>query len=138
MIDIQILSVPLNISQCIETAKSSGSGGIVSFVGTVRDSTNGRSVVRLEYETYENMAKSELHKIAREVVERWPVENVVIHHRSGILTVGEVSVVIVTCAPHRKAAFESCEYIINTLKQTVPIWKKEVYDDGEVWVSAHA
>jgi molybdopterin synthase catalytic subunit len=103
----------------------------------VRNATKGKQVVRLEFEAYEKMAVSELNKIAEEVVKRWPVHKIVIHHRTGILEVGEVPVIIAVSAAHRAAAFDACRYTIDTLKQTVPIWKKEVFEDGEVWVAAH-
>lgn len=112
-------------------------GGIDVFIGTVRDATKGRKVIRLEFEAYEQMAVSEMYKIADAAMAQWPLHNVVIQHRTGILLVGEVPVVIAVAAAHRDAAFAACRYIIDTLKQTVPIWKKEIFDDGEVWVSAH-
>jgi molybdopterin synthase catalytic subunit len=137
MIDIKILTEPLKIQQCIDDVMSSQSGGIDVFIGTVRDATKGKRVVRLEFEAYEKMAIGEMQKIADEVVKRWPVHKIVIHHRTGVLQVGEVPVVIAVSAAHRAAAFDACRYTIDTLKQTVPIWKKEVFEDGEVWVAAH-
>ncbi len=112
-------------------------GGIVSFVGTVRNQTNGKKVIRLEFEAYEKMALSEMRKIAEEAIKNFDVFKIVIHHRTGVLQVGEIPVVIVVSAPHRKAAFEACQFAIDTLKETVPIWKKEIFENGEVWVSAH-
>jgi molybdopterin synthase catalytic subunit len=112
-------------------------GGIDVFIGAVRNSTKGKAVQRLEFEAYETMAVKELHKIADTVLAQWPVEKVLIHHRTGVLQVGEVPVVIAVAAAHRAAAFEACRYAIDTLKETVPIWKKEVFEDGEVWVAAH-
>ncbi|CAN5713922.1 hypothetical protein BH10BAC2_BH10BAC2_17110 [soil metagenome] len=112
-------------------------GGIDVFIGTVRNATKGKTVVQLEFEAYEVMALKEMQKIADEVFEKWPVQKIVIHHRTGVLNIGEVPVVIVVAAAHRAAAFDACRYTIDTLKQTVPIWKKEVFDDGEVWVAAH-
>jgi molybdopterin synthase catalytic subunit len=137
MIDIKILTEPLNIQQCIDDVMSPESGGIDVFIGTVRNATKGKRVERLEFEAYEKMAVSEMQKIADEVVKRWPVHKIVIHHRTGVLEVGEVPVVIAVSAAHRVAAFDACRYTIDTLKQTVPIWKKEVFEDGEVWVAAH-
>ena len=112
------------------------SGGIDVFIGTVRNATKGKAVVRLEFEAYEKMAISEMGKIANQAFEKWPVQKVSIHHRTGVLQVGEVPVIIAVAAAHRDAAFEACRYIIDTLKKTVPIWKKEIFEDGEVWVSA--
>lgn len=113
------------------------SGGIDIFIGTVRNATNGKAVVRLEFEAYNKMAIKEMEKIIERAFCNWPVQKVLIHHRTGILAVGEVPVIIAVSAAHRAAAFEACRYIIDTLKQTVPIWKKEIFEDGEVWVSAH-
>jgi len=113
------------------------SGGIDVFIGTVRNATKGKKVIRLEFEAYEPMAIAEMEKIARQAYEKWPVQKVLIHHRTGVLDVGEVPVVIAVSAAHRAAAFDACRYIIDTLKQTVPIWKKEIFEDGEIWVAAH-
>ena len=112
-------------------------GGINVFVGTVRNTTKGKRVIRLEFEAYETMALSEMHKIAKHALKEWKVQKILIHHRTGVLYPGDVPVVIVVAAAHRDAAFTACRYIIDTLKQTVPIWKKEVFEDGEVWVAAH-
>ena len=112
-------------------------GGIDVFIGTVRNKTAGKNVVRLEFEAYEKMAISEMQKIANEACAKWPVLKMLIHHRVGILQVGEIPVIIAVSSAHRAAAFEACQWAIDTLKQTVPIWKKEVFDDGEQWVAAH-
>ncbi len=116
---------------------SQQSGGIDVFIGTVRDSTKGKAVVRLEFEAYEPMALKEMEKIAAQAFEKWPVQKLLIHHRTGVLQVGEIPVIIAVSCAHRDAAFEACRYVIDTLKQTVPIWKKEIFEDGEVWVAAH-
>jgi molybdopterin synthase catalytic subunit len=137
MIDIHISSEALDIPACIDRVQSPACGGIDVFIGTVRGSTKEKKVIRLEYETYESMALIEMNKIAEAALNRWPIENILIHHRVGILNVNEAAVIIAVAAPHREAAFEACRYIIDTLKQTVPIWKKEVFEDGEMWVAAH-
>lgn len=134
---IQIISTPLNIQSAIDWIVSPESGGINVFIGTVRNATKGKAVIRLEFETYEQMALSEIEKIVKAAFDKWPVQQALVHHRTGVLEVGEVPVVIAVSAAHRDAAFEACRYIIDTLKQTVPIWKKEVFEDGEVWVAAH-
>lgn len=113
------------------------SGGIDVFIGTVRDSTKGKRVIRLEFEAYEPMALKEMGAIAAQALEKWPVQKLLIHHRTGLLEVGEVPVIIAVSCAHRNAAFEACRFVIDTLKQTVPIWKKEIFEDGEVWVAAH-
>jgi molybdopterin synthase catalytic subunit len=137
MIDIKISGEPLNIKACIDWVMSPDCGGIDVFIGTVRASTKGKCVVKLEFEAYEAMALKEMEKIAEDVLQKWAVHKIVIHHRTGVLEVGEVPVVIVVSAAHRDAAFDACRYTIDTLKQTVPIWKKEIFEDGEVWVAAH-
>jgi len=134
---ITISNKPLNIESCIDWVMSPQSGGIDVFIGTVRDSTKGKSVIRLEFEAYEPMALKEMEKITAQAFEKWPVQKLLIHHRIGILEVGEVPVIIAVSCAHRDAAFEACRYVIDTLKQTVPIWKKEIFEDGEVWVAAH-
>lgn len=137
MIDLRITNETLNIPNCIDWVMAPQAGGIDVFIGTVRDQTKGKNVVRLQFEAYEKMALNEMKKIANEMIQRWPLHKVLIHHRVGILQIGEVPVVIAVSASHRAAAFEACRYAIDTLKQTVPIWKKEVFEDGEEWVAAH-
>jgi len=135
--DIKISREALDISSCINWVMADECGGINVFVGTVRNTTKGKPVIRLEFEAYETMALSEMHKIAKHIFKDFKVQKILIHHRTGILHPGDVPVVIAVSAAHRDAAFTACRYIIDTLKQTVPIWKKEVFDDGEVWVAAH-
>ena len=135
--NIQISPSPLNIQSAIDWIMSLESGGIDLFIGTVRNATKGKKVIKLEFEAYEPMALAEMEKIANQAFEKWPVQKVLIYHRTGVLYVGEVPVVIAVSAAHRAAAFDACRYIIDTLKQTVPIWKKEFFEDGEVWVAAH-
>jgi molybdopterin synthase catalytic subunit len=113
-------------------------GGVVTFVGTVRDHSRGHSIKFLEYEAYPEMAEREMEKIADAAAERWPGTRVAIAHRVGHLEIGDAAVVIVAAAPHRAEAFEACRFAIDALKQTVPIWKKEVATDGEYWVDDHA
>ena len=136
-IDTKILSEPLNIQSCIDWVMTPQCGGINVFIGTVREATKGKTVVRLEFEAYETMALKEMKKIGDEALKRWAVHKIVIHHRTGVLQIGDIPVVIAVSAAHRDVAFDACRYIIDTLKQTVPIWKKEVFEDGEVWVAAH-
>ena len=135
--ELKISDTALDIMACIDQVTGPASGGIDVFIGTVRNATKGKAVLRLELEAYEKMALREMQKIADSALEQWPVQALAIQHRTGILQVGEVAVVIAVSAAHRDAAFEACRFIIDTLKQTVPIWKKEVFEDGEVWVAAH-
>lgn len=113
------------------------SGGIVSFIGTVRKYTKSKEVIRLEFEAYAPMAIKEMTKIAQYILDHYPAERVAIHHRVGVLPIGGIAVVISVACPHRKDAFAACQYAIDTLKESVPIWKKEIFTDGEVWVAAH-
>jgi molybdopterin synthase catalytic subunit len=133
---IHLSNQPLNIQTCIDWVMAPGCGGIDVFIGTVRNATKGKPVLRLEFEAYEKMALSEMQKLADKAVQQWAIQRIAIHHRTGVLEVGEVPVIIAVAAAHRDAAFEACRFIIDTLKQTVPIWKKEIFEDGEVWVSA--
>jgi molybdopterin synthase catalytic subunit len=111
------------------------SGAMVTFDGVVRNQTAGRPVTSLQYDAYVPMAIKEMSRIGDEVRERWPeVDRIGIIHRFGELKISESSVVIVITSPHRRVAFEACHYAIDRLKQTVPIWKKEVFEDGEEWV----
>lgn len=135
--NIQISAAPLDAPQCISWLADPSCGGIDLFVGTVRSHTKGKAVLHLEFEAYERMALSEMTIIAEEAAARWPVQKILMHHRTGLLAVGEIPVIIGVAAAHRDAAFEACRFAIDTLKQTVPIWKKEVFADGELWVSAH-
>ena len=114
-----------------------GSGGVNVFIGVVRDQTKGKKVLRLEYEAYESMAVAEMTKIANMVTEQWPQAVIAIHHRVGTLQIGAAAVVIAVATPHRDQAFSACKFAIDTLKEQVPIWKKEVFEDGEEWVSAN-
>lgn len=134
---IEISDKPLNIQSCIDWVMTPQSGGIDVFIGTVRDTTKGKTVLRLEFEAYEPMAIKEMHKIAGQAFNKWAVQKLLIHHRTGVLNVGEAPVIIAVSCAHRDAAFEACRYVIDTLKQTVPIWKKEIFEDGETWVAAH-
>jgi len=109
-------------------------GGIVVFEGVVRDNARGKQVRYLEYDVYPEMAVQQIGEIVAEAQRRWGVERVAVAHRVGRLEIGEASVIIVVASPHRGEAFEACRYIIDTLKTTVPIWKKEVATNGEEWV----
>lgn len=109
-------------------------GAVVTFLGTVRDHSEGKKVSYLEYEAYPEMAVKKLEELTEEIKQRWGVEDVAIIHRLGHLEVGEIAVVIAVASPHRKEAFEACQYAIDRLKALVPIWKKEAFQDGERWV----
>jgi molybdopterin synthase catalytic subunit len=137
MIDIQLLDSALSVQTCDDFVAGPDCGGLVTFVGTVRNQTKGKTVQRLDFEAYKPMAIAEMQKIAKTATDRWPVHRIAIHHRVGMLQIGEIAVIISVACAHRKAAFEACQFAIDTLKETVPIWKKEIFEDGEVWVAAH-
>ena len=127
----------IDISETIKMVESPQGGAIDVFIGTVRNQTDGKAVVRLEFECYEKMALQELERIKTRAFDQWPIIKLVIVHAVGVLEIGAVPVVIAVSTPHRAAAFEACQFVIDELKKTVPIWKKEFFEDGEIWVSAH-
>ena len=136
-IDIAIFKEDFTSVAAEQFVTNDESGGIVTFVGTVRKYTQSKEVIRLEFEAYEPMAIKEMYKIAETILADYPAERVAIHHRVGVLPIGGVAVVIAVACPHRKDAFSACQYAIDTLKESVPIWKKEIFTDGEIWVAAH-
>ena len=109
-------------------------GAVTSFLGTVRNRNQGRRVERLEYEAYEPLAVKSFERIAAEAAERWPDTHVAVHHRTGALAIGEVSVAIAAASPHRTDAFAACRYVIERIKQIAPIWKHEFFEGGDVWI----
>jgi molybdopterin synthase catalytic subunit len=118
----------------MDAVRCSGSGGIVTFTGSVRDVSEGKRVRYLEYEAYEPMALEKLDQVVKETTSRWPVRAIAIQHRLGKLEIGEDAVIIAVSCPHRAEAFAACQYAIDRLKEIVPIWKKEFGEAGEVWV----
>ena len=129
---------PLDIGAIARRVVPANCGAIVTLDGFVRQFTRGRETEYLVYEAYEPMALKEMEKLVRQAHEQFEIENIGIVHRLGRLEIGETSVVISVAAPHRRAAFEACEWLIKELKRTVPIWKKEVYADGETWVEGES
>ena len=136
-IDLLISDKPLNSNACYSFVQNEQSGGIVTFIGTVRNHTKDRKVIKLEFEAFESMAISEMKKIAIQALGKFDIQKIAIHHRTGSLAIGEIAVIIAIGSAHRKAAFAACEYAIDTLKETVPIWKKEYFEGGEIWIAAH-
>jgi molybdopterin synthase catalytic subunit len=131
---IQITKEPLDRNALVAAVTDPGAGGIVVFEGVVRDNARGKQVRYLEYDVYPEMAMQQIREIIAKAEKRWNVNRVAVAHRIGRLEIGEASVIIVVATPHRSEAFEACRYIIDTLKTTVPIWKKEVAMNGEEWV----
>jgi len=136
-ISIKITSKKLNIQECYDFVQDPSCGGIALFVGTVRNATKNKDVILLDFETYKPMAIKEMQKIAEQAIYKFPIKKIAIHHAEGKLKIGEIPVIIAVSSPHRDAAFNACRFAIDTLKETVPIWKKEHFTDGEVWVNAH-
>lgn len=131
----QITDRPIVADDVIHRVANTGAGAIVVFYGVVRDhALSGRRTSALEYEAFQDMAVQQMASIASEIKDKWGFETVAMTHRIGHLEVGEASVVIAVATPHRKQAFEACEYAIDRLKTIVPIWKKEIGPDGEEWV----
>jgi molybdopterin synthase catalytic subunit len=129
---------PLDPGRIIEQVRHTGSGAVVVFLGTVRDEDQGRRVRHLEYEAYRSMAEKEMGRVGDETLARWPSVRIAMRHRTGRLAAGDVALVIAASAPHRGDAFEACRYAIDRIKEVVPIWKKEVWEDGEAWLEGHA
>jgi molybdopterin synthase catalytic subunit len=134
---IELSHQDLSVDKCYEFVSDDRCGGMAIFVGTVRNHTKGKRVLKLEFSAYEPMAIKEMEKIARAALEKFGIDKIAIHHAIGELGIGAVPVIIAVSSSHRKASFEACQYAIDTLKETVPIWKKEFFEDGEVWVNSH-
>jgi len=130
----ELTTEPLEVGAIARRVVPASCGATVTLDGYVRQFTKGRETLYLVYEAYQPMALKEMEKLIAKAREQFEIENVGIVHRLGKLEIGETSVVISVAAPHRRAAFEACEWLIKELKRTVPIWKKEVYRDGEVWI----
>jgi len=135
---ILVSSVALSIDAAIEAVRGPDAGGIVIFLGTVRNASRGTAVRHLEYEAYPEMAETKMREIAAALESVHAPLRLAIHHRIGDLAIGEVAVIIVAASPHRDAAFTAARAAIDELKQVVPIWKKEYTDDGAVWIEDHA
>ncbi|MCS7207747.1 MAG: molybdenum cofactor biosynthesis protein MoaE [Dehalococcoidia bacterium] len=127
---------PLNPEAITHLVRHPSNGGVVTFLGTTRNHTNGRRVVYLEYEAYIPMAQRKLAQVVEEARQRFGVPHVAVAHRLGRLEVGEISLVVAVGSPHRREAFAAIAYIVDRIKQDVPIWKKEVFEDGAVWVGS--
>lgn len=134
---IHLTEAPLSPGALYELVQSDTCGAVDMFIGTVRNQTQGRAVQRLEFEAYAPMALREMTKIADRICDTWPVDKMAIHHRVGSLQIGDIAVIIAVSTPHRAASFDACRFAIDSLKESVPIWKKEIFQDGSQWVAAH-
>ena len=130
----EITDQPLTLDPLVKAVTRPSSGAIAAFLGVVRERTRGRQVLYLEYEAYREMAIPKMREIGDEIRRKWQVDEIAMVHRIGHLEIGEASVAIAISAPHRQQALEACAYAIDRLKEIVPIWKKEVWTDGEEWV----
>lgn len=134
---IKLTSNQLDLQECYRFVEDPICGGISVFVGTVRNDTQGKEVKQLDFSTYKPMAIKEMQKIAITALDKFDIYKIAIHHAEGLLKVSDVPVIVAVSSKHRKSAILACEFAIDTLKETVPIWKKEYFSDGEVWVNAH-
>jgi molybdopterin synthase catalytic subunit len=132
--NFEISKEPINIQSVIDKVVQRNAGAITTFIGTVREMTKGKKTLYLIYEAYESMAEKKLEQIGAEIKERWPDAEVAITHRIGRLDITDVAVVIAVSTPHRADAYEANRYAIERIKEIVPIWKKEHWEDGEEWV----
>jgi molybdopterin synthase catalytic subunit len=135
---ILVSAAPLSVDAALDAVRGPDAGGIVIFLGTVRDASRGKRVRHLEYEAYAEMAEAKMRDIGASLERAHAPLRIALHHRVGDLTIGETAVIIVAAAPHRDAAFAAARAAIDELKRVVPIWKKEYTDDGAVWIEDHA
>jgi molybdopterin synthase catalytic subunit len=136
--NVEIVDARIDADAIVSAMKAGSDGAVCVFDGIVRDNTRGRRTLHLDYESYREMALEQMKKLAADAVERFGVRDVALVHRLGRLMVGETSVLIVVASAHRGAAFDACRWLIDTLKKTVPIWKKETFADGAVWADGES
>jgi molybdopterin synthase catalytic subunit len=125
---------PIDIPRLLQEVGTDSDGAVVSFVGRTRKDSRGKTVLHLEYEAYNEMARKELEKAADDAAEKWGITTCMVAQRFGRIEVGEASIIIAVSSPHRREAFQAAQYLIDTIKQKVPIWKKEYYSDGSAWI----
>jgi len=135
---IEITKNVLDPKLVTESVKNDSNGAVVTFVGITRRISEGKVVLYLEYEGYEVMATKKLEEISEEIKIQWPLVEVSISHRLGRLEIEEISLVVAVASPHRKEAFSACSRVVDRIKEIVPIWKKEVFEDGEAWVGCQS
>jgi len=135
---IEVTRRELDPQSITASVRREANGAVVTFLGTTRRISEGKTVLYLEYEAYEPMARKKLEEIRGEVADKWGISDVAIAHRFGRLEIGDISLVVAVASPHRQEAFESCRFIVDRIKETVPIWKKEVFENGEAWVGCQS
>ena len=127
---------PIELNELLAFVRDPAAGAVSTFIGATRDNNEGRSIISLDYEVYPGMAEQEMVKLGEEAAEKWEITRMAIVHRIGNVPIGEASVIIAVSAPHRDDAFKACRYAIDELKKRVPIWKKEIYQGGEIWIGS--
>ncbi|HEX7232028.1 MAG TPA: molybdenum cofactor biosynthesis protein MoaE [Candidatus Binatia bacterium] len=134
----RVTDKPINLQELVDYVTDPEAGAIVPFIGTTRNNNEGRTVIALDYEGYREMAEKQLARIGEEAKKQWPICKMAIVHRLGPVKIGEASVIIVVSSAHRDAAFAASRFAIEEIKKTVPIWKKEVFEGGEVWIGTQS
>ncbi len=132
----RVTRTPIAVERLLRAVRDPGAGALVTFLGTTRNRNAGRRVIRLEYEAYGRMTEAEMRRLAAEAKRRWPIRKVAMLHRLGVVPVGQASVGIAVSAGHRAEAFAACHWLIDRLKEIVPIWKREHFHGGRVWIGA--
>jgi molybdopterin synthase catalytic subunit len=130
----RVTNQPIDLNELVRFVTDPEAGAIATFIGTTRNNNEGRKVIGLDYEAYPEMAEKELARIGEDAKKNWPICRMAISHRLGPVQIGEASVIIAVSSAHRDAAFAACRFAIEEVKKTVPIWKKEVFEGGEVWI----
>ena len=134
----RVTDKPINLQELVDCVTDPEAGAIATFIGTTRNNNEGRKVIALDYEAYPEMAEKELTRLGEEARRKWQVCRMAIVHRVGPVQITEPSVMIAVSAAHREAAFAACRFAIEEIKKTVPIWKKEVYEGGEIWIGTQS
>lgn len=135
---VKLVTEKISVDGILAAVEDHSTGAVTLFLGKVRDHAVGRAISRMTYEAYPEMAEKKMQQLEEEIKARWPVQKIMMVHRTGKLELGEVSVAIAVACAHRHQAFEACRFAIDMLKKTVPIWKKEEFPDGEAWVAGTA
>ena len=134
----RVTDKPINLQELVDCVTDPEAGAIATFIGTTRNNNEGRKVIALDYEAYPEMAEKELTRLGEEARKKWQICRMAIVHRVGPVQITEPSVMIAVSAAHREAAFAACRFAIEEIKRTVPIWKKEVYEGGEIWIGTQS
>jgi molybdopterin synthase catalytic subunit len=134
----RVTDQPLNLQELVDFVSDPGAGAIATFIGTTRNNNEGRRVVALDYDAYAEMAEKELRRIGGDANKKWQLCRMAIVHRIGPVQITQASVMIAVSSAHREAAFAACRFAIEEIKKTVPIWKKELYEGGELWIGTQS